>query len=73
MQQNDITRPDERQHLVGVSPQRPLVVLALLVTERAAVAGRAVKAVVDPLGDGEELGIALDHQPARIDPGAACV
>jgi hypothetical protein len=41
--------------------------------ERAAVTGGAVEAVVDALGDGEELGRTLDHHPADVDTGAARV
>ena len=39
-------------------------------TERAAVTVRAVQVVVDALGHGEEARIALDDDPAGIDPGA---
>ena len=39
----------------------------------AAVAGVAVEAVVDALGDGEELGCLAQHDPAGVDAGAAHV
>jgi hypothetical protein len=41
--------------------------------EVPAVARRTVEEVVDPLGDGEELRVTAQHQPARVDPGAAAV
>ena len=56
--------------LARVRLERVLVDLARLVVELAAVALEAVEDVVDPLGDLEELGVALDHGPARVDAGA---
>ena len=50
--------------------ERVLVDLPRRVVEVAAVALEAVEEVVDPLGDLEELGVALDHGPARVDAGA---
>ena len=41
--------------------------------ELASVAGPAVEPVVDPLRDREELGVALDHEPLRLEPGPAHV
>ena len=62
-------------HVAGepreVLGEHRLVDAAGLLVERAAVALGAVQAVVDALGDGEELGRALDDDPARVDPGAA--
>ena len=71
--QDDVVRPDEREQLVGVLAQRLLVVFSLGVSECAAVAGRAVKPVVDALGDLEEGGVTLDHEPADVEAGAATV
>ena len=48
----------------------PLVVLRVLVAERPAVTGLAVQRVVDALGEREELGVAVEHQPAVVDAGA---
>ena len=45
--------------------------LPLGVAERRAVADAAVDGVVQPLGDAEELGWALDHDPSRIDARTA--
>jgi hypothetical protein len=39
----------------------------LVAAQRAAVTGGPVQPVVQPLGHGEELGVALDHQPASVD------
>ena len=44
-----------------------LVVPVLRVAEWAAVARRPVEVVVESLGDHEEVGVALDHQPSGID------
>ena len=46
---------------------------ALGVAERPAVAGEAVQAVVQALGDVEELRVARDRHPARVEAGAAHV
>ena len=53
-----------------VGLERVLVDLARRVVEVAAVALEAVEEVVDALGDLEEVGVALDHGPARVDAGA---
>jgi hypothetical protein len=45
----------------------------LILAEGPAVAGRAVEVVVKALGDLEEAGITVDHQPSRVDPDAAHV
>ena len=57
----------------GARGQRPLVEVALLGAERAAVAGVAVEVVVEALGQLEELGRLAQHDPARVDAGAADV
>jgi hypothetical protein len=55
--------PDE----VEVCRNRALVDRSLPLPELPAVAGRAVEAVVDPLRDREELGIAGDPHPVRLE------
>ena len=64
-------RNDEQ--LVGVPMQRLLVAGVLIGAERSTVATRPVEVVVDPLGDLEELGVAVDHDPPGVDPDAADV
>ena len=49
-----------------------LVDRALGSPERPPSSG-AVEAVVEALGDAEEVGVAVDHDPARVEPGAADV
>ena len=71
MQQDDVARPDQRQQLVGVGAQGLLVVAPFGAAERAAVAGRAVKVVVNALRDLEEVRIALDDDPLGIDARTA--
>jgi hypothetical protein len=46
-----------------------LEVPALSLAQLSAVSGRTVETVVDPLGDREEGGIALNDKPARVDSG----
>jgi hypothetical protein len=58
---------------LGVLCQRLLVDRPRRIVERPAVAERAVEAVVDALRDGEELGVSVDDEPARVDAGAAGV
>ena len=60
-------------HVLDVRGDRPVVVRPLGLAEIAAVAGGAVEAVVDALGDREELGIARNDNPIRRDPDAARV
>ncbi len=71
VQQDDVARPDQRQQLIGVGAQDLLVVASFGAAERAAVAGRAVQVVVNALRDLEEVRIALDDDPLRIDARAA--
>ena len=70
VQQDDVVVVDQIDELARVRLQRVLVGLARLVVERAAVALEAVEVVVDPLRDGEERRVALDHRPASVDAGA---
>jgi hypothetical protein len=71
--ERDVAGPDEREDVVGVAPHDALVAAVLGCPELAAVAGRAVEPVMDAFGDGEELGIPLDDEPAGVDPGPAHV
>ena len=50
-----------------VRGEHQLVAGPLGVAERTAVAGVAVQQVVQPLGDGEELGVAVEHEPPVLD------
>jgi hypothetical protein len=59
--------------VLQVLRQHPLVRRAGGVVERETVTRHAVQAVVDALGDREELRRSLDHRPARVHAGAACV
>ena len=58
---------------VGVLGGDALVDGALGLAQRPAVAGVAVQAVVQALGDAEELGVAADGDPSRVDADAAHV
>jgi hypothetical protein len=71
--QHDITGLYQCAQLLGIPAEHPLVVGPLSLAERAAVAKGAIEPVVDPLGDREELRVALDHQPTRVDPCAASI
>ena len=70
VEQDDVVGADQLHELARVRLERVLVDLPRRVVEVAAVALEAVEEVVDPLGDLEELGVALDHGPARVDAGA---
>jgi len=71
VQQDDVTRPDLGQQLSGVGGGDLGVVVAFGIPQRPGV--HAVQAVVQPLGDRVEGGVALDDQPARVDPGSSGV
>ena len=67
---HDVTRAHalgERGQVVG---QYLLVDGAGGVVERSTVSDGAVQSVVDALGNGEEIGRALDHHPADVNAGA---
>ncbi|MDZ7734351.1 MAG: hypothetical protein U5R31_15905 [Acidimicrobiia bacterium] len=66
VQHDDVARRRHRGQLGGVPLQDLLVVVDLVRTERSPVPGLAVEPVVDPLRDREELGIAVEHHPARV-------
>jgi len=73
VEDDDIARAHPRREHGGVVGDHTLIDRARSVVERTAVAERAMQAVVDALGDVEELGRAIDDDPARVDPGAARV
>ena len=68
MQEHHIRGTNRRSEELGVCCAVTLVYGPLGVAQRTTVAVVSVKPVVEALGDAEELGIAVDHQPARIDP-----
>ena len=71
--QDDVVRTHEREQLVRIAAQSLLVVAPLRVAKGAAIPGRAVEPVVNALRDLEEAGVALDHEPADVEPRAASV
>ena len=73
MQDHEVAGTHDGAQPGNVSDCDLLVVDSLGGSERATVAGRAVEVIVDALGDLEVSGIALDDQPARVDPDAAGV
>jgi hypothetical protein len=68
MDDDDVTRSDGSTQIDRVRAGDVVVPPALGVAQRSAVAEHTVEPVVDPLRDVEELRVALDHGPARIDP-----
>ena len=73
VQDHHVALVHARRDLRDIARQHALVRAPGVVVERQAVALGAVQPVVDPLGDREELGRAVDHHPARVDAGAARV
>ena len=71
--EDDIAGAHGPRQLAGARAQRLLVDLPLCITELAAVARRAVEAVVNPLRHLEEGRRPVDHDPARIDARPAGV
>ena len=69
MQDDDVAIDDDRRELIDVSAHHILVVGRLMITKLSTIAGFSVQMVMDALGDGEELLVAIDHQPARVDIG----
>ena len=64
---------DELPELGGIALGHLVEDAACVIAEIAAVSGRSVQEVVDPLGEDEEVLVALDHHPARVDAGPARV
>ena len=73
VQDHHIPWPDHRGELGLVAPDDLAIVLVLGISQRPAVAGRAVQMVVEPLGDAEEALVALDRHPSSVDTRAARV
>ncbi len=67
VKEDDVARPERGEHGLGVGPADALEGLALGLAQRPAVPVLAVQAVVQPLGQGEELRRAGDRQPAHRD------
>jgi hypothetical protein len=67
VKQDDVAWTDDREQLRGIGAQNVLVIPVLRFTERAAITESTVEAVVDALRDGEEIRVAVDDKPPRID------
>ena len=70
---DDVIRAHEARSSSALAPRIVLVVPSLRRHRGRRRRPASRKAVVDPLRDCEERGIALDHQPARVDARAAGV
>jgi hypothetical protein len=66
VQDHQVPGTDHHRQLAGGRHERTLVHLACSLVQAATVAGEAVQVVVDSLGDTEELRVARDRQPARV-------
>ena len=73
VQQDDVARAHHGPQHGGVALEDLDVVLLLVDAQRAAVTRHPVQHVVEALGDGEELGVSAEHEPAGRDPGATAV
>jgi hypothetical protein len=73
VQDHDIRRTHEPGQLDRIGGQGPLVARVLVGAERTAVSIDAVQVVVQALGDHEEVAVAGDHHPARVDAAATGV
>ena len=69
MEEDHVARPDSTDHAFGVHSSDFCVVGGLVRPELTEVPRRSVEAIVDPLGDGEELGVPNRHEPADVDIG----
>jgi len=65
---DDVTRSYRSTDVDRVGAGDIVVMSALGVAQRTAVAEHTVEPVMDPLRDREELGVTVDHHPARVDP-----
>jgi hypothetical protein len=70
VQDDDVAGPDRGPQLDEGPILGALVDLALALAERSGIAREAVDAVVDALGQSEEIGISGQHQPTGIDARA---
>ena len=73
VEEDDVAGLHPRDHLLALPRQRGVVRRPRGGVEPPCVTGDAVQPVVDPLGDGEELGVTAHHQPADVDPVPAGV
>ena len=73
VQDDDVARLDPLLQLAERFFERLAVAGSCRLVQLAPVAGLAVQQVVDALGDGKEVLVALDHHPAGIDAGASKV
>jgi hypothetical protein len=71
VQQDDIARADHLSQARQVALQHAGVVLMLGGTEVGSGSQQSVQRIVNPLGDQEERRIGVEHQPPRVDAGAA--
>jgi hypothetical protein len=73
VEQDDVARARDPEERGGVGGLGFLVRLTLVGGQAVTVRIDAVQQRVELLGHGEELGRALDHDPASVDPGAPVV
>ena len=69
VEDDDVVATDPPVDCVHVGGEDSMVVRGLPGSEIPVVAGCAVNAVVQSLGDGEEFGIGVNDQPARVGAG----
>ena len=67
VQQHDVAVVDQGEHLGDVGADDPFVAGTLVLAEWTAVARVAMQQVVQALRDGEELRLAVEHQPPVLD------
>jgi hypothetical protein len=68
VQQDDVAGADAGAQLLRVAGAHPVIDVLLLGAERAAVPGRTVQLVVQPLGQHEEVRLAGDDGPPPVHP-----
>ena len=69
VEENHVALPDPTHHAFGVGGGDLRVVGGLVRPELTGVPGRSVETVVDPLRDGEELGVGIHYEPTDVDIG----
>ena len=67
VQQHDVAAVDQGEHLGDVGADDPFVAGTLVLAEWTAVARVAMQQVVQALRDGEELRLAVEHEPPVLD------
>ena len=73
MEDHDVLRMHELDQLERVGDQGLVVDLVLGGTQRTTVSREPVQAIVNALGDQEELGIPGDHRPSGVDAHASAI